>query len=266
MLIPAPAFATTGVQALDFAAHMIPIEPSYAVLEYERFLDLNPGHPMAGPTRERLVGLYLDQKDLLRAQRHLTLLWEAASPRERAYRSLQLAHLQERKGIPELARARYEELARDPEVRTIALRHLLWLEIHERRWTEALQVAERLPSDPRTQALSATLRAWQDRSTRSVTQAHWLSTVLPGAGHVYAGDWASGLASFGLNVAWIGLLTYAVADRDWLGGLLVANYGPRYYLGGIKTAGELVAKEQALDDRAFIQALETNFTDLLPAK
>src|SRR5690606_5751181 len=96
-------------------------------------------------------------------------------------------------------------------------------------------------------------------------EAQRLSMYFPGAGQIYAGDWGSAVASFTLNAAWIGLLTYALAERDWVGGLIVANYGPRYYLGGIRTAGERVAAQLVQEDLGFIQRLEAAYPQLLPA-
>ncbi|MNL01167.1 hypothetical protein D3C87_1216280 [compost metagenome] len=261
-----PAFASTGVPALDFAEHMSAIEPAFAALEIERFLDLNPNHPQAEFARERLVSLYLAQKDWLKAQRHLQTLLAKAPAGSQARWSLQLAHLQELKGWPDLARSEYERLAVMPGVEASALRHLLGLEIRARRWNAATQAAERLPSTPQSQALTASLRAWRDRPSLSADHAQRLSMWLPGAGQIYAGDWGSGIASFTLNAAWVGLLSYAIADRDWLGGLLVANFGPRYYLGGIQNAGNLVENTHAREDQAFIRSLEQEYADLFPLK
>lgn len=261
-----PAFAASGVPALDFAEHMSAVEPAFAALEIERFLDLSPEHPQAGAARERLVSLYLGQKDWLKAQRHMQTLLAKAPSGSQAHWSLRLAHLQELKGWPDLARSEYERLAVAPGVETSALRHLLWLEIRTRHWEAALQAAERLPSTPRSQALASSLRKWRERPGLSADHAQRLSTWLPGAGQVYAGDWGSGIASFTLNAAWVGLLSYAIADRDWLGGLLVANFGPRYYLGGIQNAGNLVDSAQAREDRAFIRTLEQDYADLFPLK
>jgi hypothetical protein len=265
-LLSPPAYAATGIPALDFAEHISPIEPALAAMEYERFLDLNPRHPHSGAARKRLVDLYLGQKDDFRARRHLRLLQEQAPPSQKALWSLQLASLEEIAGRPELARAEYVRLCDDPAIGNTALRHLLWLEIRQRHWEAAAQTTQRFPADARMQALEAALRTWQSRPTLSVNHAQRLSAWLPGSGQAYAGDWASGLASFTLNAAWIGLLAYAVADRDWLGGLLVVNYGPRYYLGGIQKAGNLVSKEQLREDLAFLARLDQEFADLQPLK
>lgn len=261
-----PAHAATGVPALDFAAHMTTIEPAVAALEYERFLDLNPAHPQAQAARERLVSVYLGQKDWIKAQRHLQLLQAQASPDSQARYALQLAKLQELKGWNDRARSEYQMLSEVPGVSESALRHLLWLEIRARQWDSASQVAERLPSSSHRQALLASLRDWQSRPTPSEGHAQRLSALLPGAGQVYAGDWGSAAASFTLNAAWIGLLGYTIADRDWLGGLFVINFGPRYYLGGIQNAGNLVSRARAQEDQAFIRTLEAEFAELLPSK
>ncbi len=266
LMLSPPAFAATGVAALDFAEHISPIEPALAVMEVERFLDLNPQHPLSGMARERLIKLYLGQKDVFRARRHLRLLQEQAPASQKARWSLQLASLEELAGRPELARIEYERLSSDPEVGSAALRHLLWLEIRQRNWETAAQTTRRFPADARMQALEAALRTWNDRPIRSEDHAQRLSAWLPGSGQVYAGDWGSGLASFTLNAAWIGLLAYAVTERDWLGGLLVVNYGPRYYLGGIQKAGSLVSKERLREDLAFLDKLDQEFADLLPLK
>ena len=261
-----PAHASTGVPALDFAAHMTTIEPAYAALEYERFLDLNPDHPQALTARERLVSVYLGQKDWIKAQRHLQRLTAKASPGSQARYALQLAKLQELKGWHDLARDEYRKLAEVPSVSESALRHLLWLEIRARQWDAASQIAERLPSTPQNQALVLSLQDWQARPRPSEDHAQRLSALLPGAGQVYAGDWGSAVASFTLNATWIGLLGYTIADRDWLGGLLVANFGPRYYLGGIQNAGNLVSKARTREDQVFIQNLEKAYADLFPLK
>jgi len=261
-----PALAATGVPSLDFAEHMSSIEPAFAALEIERFLDLNPDHPLAESAREQLVSLYLAQKDWFKAQRQMQTLLAKAPAASKARWSLQLAHLQELKGWPDLARSEYERLATVPGVETPALRHLLGLEIRARHWDAAAQAAERLPSTPHSQALAVSLRAWRERPSLSAEHAQRLSTWLPGAGQIYAGDWGSGIASFTLNAAWVGLLSYAIADRDWLGGLLVANFGPRYYLGGIQNAGNLVDSKHSREDQTYIRSLEQEYADLFPLR
>lgn len=266
LLAAPPALAAPEGSPLAFAEHLSRVEPGLAILEYERFLDLNPGHALASTARQRVVALYLAQHDLLRAQRHLQALLDEAPPAKKPRVSLELASLQELKGWPELARDAYEKLSHAPEIRPEALKRLLWLEIRARRWEAAVSAATRLPSTSKTSLLIERLQGWQARPTRSTALAQGLSAVLPGSGQVYAGDWASGLVSFSLNAAWIGLLSVAVMDRDWVGGGFVANYGPRYYLGGIQTAGNLVDQERLRDDRRFIQALEKDFADLLPLK
>lgn len=88
------------------------------------------------------------------------------------------------------------------------------------------------------------------QSYKSVRLARFLSTVFPGLGRVYAGDWRDGLNALALNGLTMGFLTNAVYRRDYKDAVLISSISLRYYTGNIYRAEMDVRKyNESLDRR-----------------
>ena len=108
--------------------------------------------------------------------------------------------------------------------------------IYQFRWEEARSVLQDYTPDERLDAL------FEDALNipqKSIKVAQVLSTIFPGAGHIYAGDWRDGLNAFLLNGA-LGFLTIDAVfaehytDAVLWGGLIFL----RYYRGNTFRAEE----------------------------
>ena len=108
--------------------------------------------------------------------------------------------------------------------------------IYQFRWDEAREVLKNWQADEKLDLL---FDAAADTPRKSVSTARRLSTILPGAGQVYAGDWRGGLNALLLNSA-LGLLTVdAVLDRHYTDALLWGGLAFwRYYRGNTFRAGQ----------------------------
>lgn len=87
------------------------------------------------------------------------------------------------------------------------------------------------------------------QSHRSVGLARFLSTLLPGLGQVYAGDWRDGLNALAINALGIGLLANAIYHKDYTDAALISSISMRYYMGNRYRAGVDVRKHNESADR-----------------
>ncbi|MDQ1317017.1 MAG: hypothetical protein QG641_784 [Candidatus Poribacteria bacterium] len=96
------------------------------------------------------------------------------------------------------------------------------------------------------------------KSYKSTTTAKILSTIIPGAGQVYAGNWHDGLNAFILNGVIIGFIANSVYKKDYRDALLITfllSY--RYYKGNIYHAEKDVEKyNEAVDLRTAKELLK----------
>jgi len=87
------------------------------------------------------------------------------------------------------------------------------------------------------------------QSYKSVGLAKFLSTVLPGLGQFYAGDWRDALNALALNSLTIGLTANAIRKKDYLDIALMSSISTRYYLGNRYCAEKDVRKRNESLDR-----------------
>ncbi|MFC1713084.1 tol-pal system YbgF family protein [Candidatus Poribacteria bacterium] len=86
-------------------------------------------------------------------------------------------------------------------------------------------------------------------SYKSAGLARFLSTILPGSGQMYAGDWRDALNSLALNSVTIGLLANAVYRKDYMDAALISSISMRYYMGNRYRAEVDVRKHNESMDR-----------------
>jgi len=87
------------------------------------------------------------------------------------------------------------------------------------------------------------------QSYKSAGLAGFLSTLLPGLGQIYAGDWRDGLNALAINAVGIGLLANAVYHKDYTNAALVSSISMRYYMGNRYRAQVDVRKHNESMDR-----------------
>lgn len=112
--------------------------------------------------------------------------------------------------------------------------------VYQFRWDEAREALKNWGADERLDPLFDEAVSAPQKSARV---ARILSTILPGAGQVYAGNWRGGINALLLNSA-LGFLTVdAVLDRYYSDALLWGGLVFwRYYRGNTFRAGEAAAQ------------------------
>ena len=100
------------------------------------------------------------------------------------------------------------------------------------------------------------------RSYKSTGLAKFLSTIFPGLGQIYAGDWRDGLNALALNGIVIGFIANAIYRKEYRNAALISSISIRYYLGNIYRA-EVDVREhnESLDRRGAARILELVLAD-----
>lgn len=125
--------------------------------------------------------------------------------------------------------------------------------IYQFRWEEARNVLKDYTTDEKLDAIFDLAVKMPQKSAKI---ARVLSTILPGAGHIYAGDWRDGLNALLLNGA-LGFLTVdAVLDGHYTDAALWAGIVfLRYYRGNTFRAKEAASQFNLRESRRAAEAL-----------
>jgi tetratricopeptide (TPR) repeat protein len=146
----------------------------------------------------------------------------------------------------------------DPELGSIYL-HLAWLQLDSGAYREAQATLERIaPESDQYPAARALIRGLQDgsREEKSPRLAGILAAVLPGAGHLYAGNWGQAVTSLALNGLFIGAAAAAFAcESPILGGVLVF-FELGWYQGGIRSAATAAREANVQQEEEYRRHLE----------
>ncbi|MDE0554735.1 MAG: tetratricopeptide repeat protein [Candidatus Poribacteria bacterium] len=211
-----------------------------AITEYKRFLFFHPDDERMGEVYHniglayRAQGLWTEAVTALRIAIH-----HAADDASKSEYQLTLAVTLIVMQDYDLAQLELIKVTlRSPSAllyrRALFLRAVAY--IYQFRWDEAREVLKNWSTDERLDKL---FNAAINTPQKSVSVARILSTILPGAGQIYAGNWRSGLNALFLNGA-VGFLTVDAAldgyysDALLWGGLVFW----RYYRGNTFRAGE----------------------------
>lgn len=87
------------------------------------------------------------------------------------------------------------------------------------------------------------------QSYKSPGLGKFLSTILPGMGQIYAGNWRSGLNALVLNGITIGLFANSIYKKDFKDAALISSISIRYYMGNRYNAEKGVGKYNESQDR-----------------
>lgn len=228
-----------------------------AITEYKRFLFFHPHDPRVGEVHYniglayRAQSLWTDAVNALRIATHYAMDRESKSEYQ-----LELA-------VTLIATQNYDlaqlelikVMLRNPSVQRY--RRALFLQavtyIYQFRWEEAREVLRGYTTDERLDAL---FDSALNMPQKSVKVGGVLSKILPGAGHVYAGDWRGGLNAIGLNSA-LGFLTIdAVLDGHYTDAALwIGIVFLRYYQGSVFRAEAAVKQFNLRQSQRAAEAL-----------
>lgn len=248
-----PLSALSEDEALRLAEHLFDRQDYLsAITEYKRFIFFSSDEAQTGYAYYRMALSYRAQKD-----------WEGCF--EAFKQSIQLtddstlkAERQMELGIALIAGGRYHyalsALSQASEISqgAIICRQAVYFQgvahIYTFNWKEAQKAFGKFYSTSSTsdkleekKRVDALLQEAQSLPYKSEKIAKILSTILPGAGQIYAGSWKAGINAFLLN----GLITFFVLDnahkRDYKdASLLFIFVFSRYYLGNRYRAEESV--------------------------
>ncbi|MCE2413318.1 tetratricopeptide repeat protein [Candidatus Poribacteria bacterium] len=228
-----------------------------AITEYKRFLFFHPDDARVGKVyyniglAYRAQGVWAEAVTSLRAATHLTIDAETKS----AYQ-LELAVTLIAAQDYDLARLELIKVTmRTPSAHLY--RRALFLQavayIYQFRWEDARESLRNYTTDERLEVL---LDAAADMPLKSVKFAEVLSTIFPGAGQVYVGDWTDGLNALLLNGALGFVAVDAVLDGHYVDAALFGVFiFWRYYRGNTFRAGQAVERFNQQESRRAADAI-----------
>ena len=261
---------------LDLGNHLFVLgNYDAAITEYKRFLFFNSDHPQASEAQFKIGLAYRAQKWWAEAVEAMIAAIQRTTETElQAERRVELAVTLIASGaynlaLVELIKADMQSQSARLRQRARFLRGVAYL--YQFKWEQARSVFlayfDAIPSAAGAAAEIDTFFAEAlNLPQKSEKAARLLSTLLPGLGQTYAGDWKNGLNALLLN----GLLGYvtldAAIDRDYDDALLSFFFlFYRYYAGNRHRAAEAA---QAFNDREnrqhvnrILQALTTQFAE-----
>ena len=228
-----------------------------AITEYKRFLFFHPDDSRVGEVyyniglAYRAQGLWTEAVTALRTATYLAIDSETKSAYQLALAVTLIATQNYDLAQLELIKV----VLRKPSVPLF--RRALFLQgvtyIYQFRWEEARNALKDYTTDKR---LDERFDSAINMPQKSVKIARVLSTILPGAGHIYAGDWRDGLNALLLNGA-LGFLTVdAALDGHYTDAALWAGVVfLRYYRGNTFRAKEAVSQFNLQESRRTAEAL-----------
>ena len=228
-----------------------------AITEYKRFLFFHPDDARVGEVYYNIglaykaQSLWTEAVTALRTATYLAIDSETKSAYQLALAVTLIATQNYDLAQLELIKV----VLRKPSVPLF--RRALFLQgvtyIYQFRWEEARSVLRDYTTDEK---LDAIFDLAVKMPQKSVKIAGVLSTILPGAGHIYAGDWRDGLNALLLNGA-LGFLTIdAVLDGHYTDAALWAGIVfLRYYRGNTFRAKEAVSQFNLRESRRAAEAL-----------
>ena len=228
-----------------------------AITEYKRFLFFHPDDPRVGGVyyniglAYRAQGLWTEAVTSLRAAIHLATDNEAKSEYRLelavtliAAQDYDLAHL-------ELIKVTMRTLPTRLYRRSLFLQAVAY--VYQFRWEEARESLRNYTTDEKLEVL---FEAATDIPLKSAKVARVLSTIFPGAGQVYAGEWRDGLNALLLNGG-LGFLTVdAVLDGYYVDAALFGVFiFWRYYQGNTFRAGQAAEQFNQRESRQAAEAI-----------
>lgn len=228
-----------------------------AITEYKRFLFFHPNDPRMGETHRNIGIAYREQRHweeavgAMRTAVQYALDLEEQSEYQLDLAVILIANQNYDLGRLELIKARMRNPATPVHRRTLFLEAVAF--IYQFRWAEARNVLRHYTTDEKLDTL---LENAVNLPQKSARLAKVLSTILPGSGQVYAGDWRNGLNALALN----GVLGYLTVDtvlaRHYLDAALLGGaVFSRYYRGNIFRSDEAVKHFNTHQSRRASEAL-----------
>jgi hypothetical protein len=246
-----------------------------AITEYKRILYFNQDEQIIGSVHARIAACYRAQQLWPEAIFHLRRsIQNASSLKEIGDREFDLVAAllaSGRDNEAELHLLQLREFAVLDE-RRLSL-YLTVTYIYRGKWKKgAVELRRAFPAGEKTDVLMRQKIEHLERlfaeagetPRKSSKGAVWLSTALPGAGQLYAGDPWDALNAFAVNAGLITVI-WAAVKREWyIEGVLLFLYPLRhYYLGNRNNAGIAADERNRVVDEHYRQQLLEGVLSLL---
>lgn len=219
-----------------------------AATEYQRYLFFHPRADNQADVRFRQANALYQSSEISAAfQACQEAIERCSSVASRTNWELRLCRWNIEQGHNQMAARRLTEMTdRDlrPSQQNQALLMLFLLHLESENWDVAHDCLSQLAFDDSTRIRSQQETMKRLRTPprgRSVSTAQWLSTFIPGAGQIYAGQWKAGLNAYILNGALAFGESQFILQEKYTGSLLwgwLLWY--RYYSGNRYHAARLV--------------------------
>ncbi len=138
----------------------------------------------------------------------------------------------------------------------------------ERRWEEAhLKLSAAIQQASGSRAMKDSLQRIVDQvyekqlfpKLKSINKAQILDAIVPGAGHIYAGYFWEGTASFGLNLAALAFLGYTIYTGYYITSFTVGTtIMQMFYVGGMNRSEILVNKHNYESKNLYNERIKNN--------
>jgi tetratricopeptide (TPR) repeat protein len=247
-----------------------------AITEYKRFLFLNRDENLVSLVHARIASCYQAQGKLPEAILHHRRSVQTASSlgevedREFDLIAALIAGGRDREAESHLVRLR-------EFVEVDASRVSLYLCVvysYRGEWDKAALELERAfptggdahnPRGKQIQDLERLLAEAKNTGRKSPSGAAWLSTFVPGAGQLYAGEPWDGLNALAVNAALVTLIVASVKQEWYVEGTLLFLYPfRRYYLGNRNNARLAAERRNREVDERFRRQIMDGILGLLP--
>ncbi|MBN2544099.1 hypothetical protein JXI42_14660 [bacterium] len=241
-----------------------------AITEYKRYLFNNPDTPLSNYIHFKLALAYLQSDEYHEGIKELDYLIYQSDDREVSYKAgliLVLTYI----GLGHFSLAEYEIIDKIPShsesPKVIELKYWCgWTYLLQSRWDEArkqfMEIIENGEGGSQyyyahAYALSKEMKLQPENiEYKSPNLAKWMSTVLPGLGQGYIGDWVSGAKSMGVNVLFGYLTGRAIANKDYFqGALIIYLCWSRFYFGSSVNAHSKAVQYNSGKDKELINFL-----------
>lgn len=235
-----------------------------AIIEYKRFLYFHPEDERIGEVYYniglacRAQGLWTEAVTSLRTATHLATDDDAKSEYQLELAVTLIAAQDYDLARLELVKVTMRTLPTQLYRRSLFLQAVASL--YQFRWEDARESLRNYTTDERLEIL---FEEATDIPLKSAKVARVLSTILPGAGQVYAGDWRGGLNALLLN----GVLGFLAVDMVlnehyvdatlWGGGIFW-----RYYRGNTFRAGQAAERFNQQESRSATDAILQRLQEL----
>jgi tetratricopeptide (TPR) repeat protein len=232
-----------------------------AITEYRRYLFFNPQTKQTGEIYYKMSQAYQAEKAYDDAITHLQYALDLEeNQRIKSERTLELALLLVKIGNYNGAKLKLIKIVHLSPDQDLCLKAVYFLgvcSVLEANWEAARShfTSYFIESDSTVMPELSALYAIQNKHTyKSPKLAKWLSTIIPGTGQMYAGDYRHGLNAMGVNILFGYLVYYGIAHGEILDVLIVYfTLFERYYRGNRYHAQRLAQEYNTKLDDAFRQ-------------